>query len=70
MSKYEPLALYQVFTIAMYEDKPCYILTTDTYCKCCDRFREETLYSLKAQDGSIHHRVSESELSFLGEINE
>jgi len=61
----EPIPMYRLHTFAFMQGVEVYILSTNTYCNCCDRFLPEAKYSIKeTRSGKVYHAITESQLSF------
>jgi hypothetical protein len=63
----EPLALFIPLDKVEYKKLPHRVLSVHTYCMCCDRFLDETRYSIVATTGEVFHKVADSDLTFLEE---
>ena len=71
MKRNEIIPSFPMHTYAVLNGTKVYILSTITYCLCCDRFLDEVLYTLKdVETRAIQRRVPESLLTYLEEATE
>ena len=63
----EPVPAYNIGNTVIYMGQSCVVLKISTYCSCCDRFLAEARYSVAMQNGAVHHKVRECNLSDITE---